>query len=438
MRQSFTMGVGTIFFHANFQKMKKAQLIPFVVIAGICSVAGCTQAGSNTTVVDLSEPMVIELRHVRNDSVPFCEFYTSSSGSHRPLPDKQGLAFVPTEIREIETRDYLLHFNTNTPFFSRKNDVIFYLFGKDNANNPVICFDTNNDGLFENERFYNVNTTMPFIKISNLKYYISDTSFAFRTIYLMPKKRSRDTLVYVHNKDVFFSRLPTYMYDTINIDNHHYKFALMSMSEELYFHPDRSVLAIIPQDSSFPKCTDNLVFYRRKDTIFLNNRRLVFDSVSADGHRVFFLSLKNPDNYGVEVNHKAPPVKGENILTGKSYNLRTGQYTLIDFWGTWCGPCVQSIPDLKKINEIYKSKGLQIVSIASDDSKKVVQQFLNKNGITWINLFENRNQSNIVRQYAVHSYPTYILIDPSGKIIARKVGIPGLEEIKQMLKEQIR
>ncbi len=74
-----------------------------------------------------------------------------------------------------------------------------------------------------------------------------------------------------------------------------------------------------------------------------------------------------------------------------------------------------------------------MISIANDKDESVVKEYLKKEKVDWINLFDNSSDPVICNKFKIQSYPTFILIDPSGKIIKRAVGKEGLISIKQIL-----
>lgn len=107
-----------------------------------------------------------------------------------------------------------------------------------------------------------------------------------------------------------------------------------------------------------------------------------------------------------------------------------GKYVLIDFWGTWCGPCRRELPYLKTAYRNFQPRGLEILGMDTDEPEifPQVKAWLEKNELTWP---QARLESirEIIRNYRVHSYPTTLLIDPEGKIISlnqTKKGQPSL------------
>jgi thiol-disulfide isomerase/thioredoxin len=107
-----------------------------------------------------------------------------------------------------------------------------------------------------------------------------------------------------------------------------------------------------------------------------------------------------------------------------------GKYVLIDFWGTWCGPCRRELPYLKTAYRNFQPRGLEILGMDNDDPEifQQVKAWLEKNELQWT---QARLESirDVIRGYRVHSYPTTLLIDPEGKIISlnqTKKGQPAL------------
>jgi thiol-disulfide isomerase/thioredoxin len=107
-----------------------------------------------------------------------------------------------------------------------------------------------------------------------------------------------------------------------------------------------------------------------------------------------------------------------------------GKLVLLDFWGSWCGPCRASHPHLKEMYEKYKGKGFEIIGIAQEkdgsleEAEKQWKQAITEDGIPWVQVLNNVDMGkyNIVKAYAITAFPSKILIDKEGKIIGRYVG----------------
>ncbi len=111
-----------------------------------------------------------------------------------------------------------------------------------------------------------------------------------------------------------------------------------------------------------------------------------------------------------------------------------GKYVLLDFWATWCGPCVGEIPKIKKAYNEYHEKGFEIISISCDDiEKEKFKEFIKSKKMTWTHVLEG-SEGAIQRLYNVSFYPTFFLIDKTGKVIHLSSEIRGIQ-LKQKLRE---
>ena len=109
---------------------------------------------------------------------------------------------------------------------------------------------------------------------------------------------------------------------------------------------------------------------------------------------------------------------------------------LLDFWGTWCGPCRANNPELRKTYEQFKNKGFEILGVAADDDKKYWAETIRHDSMTWTNVCDlkgPRNQAALV--YGINKYPSSFLIDAEGTIIAMDIRGEALnEKLRQLLK----
>lgn len=107
-----------------------------------------------------------------------------------------------------------------------------------------------------------------------------------------------------------------------------------------------------------------------------------------------------------------------------------GKWILIDFWASWCGPCREQLPELKKIYEENRKSNFEIVGVSIDEEKVRWINALDIEKLNWINVNENKGfDGKIAIKYNVDSIPRNYLINPDGKIIAVNIEMNELEKI---------
>lgn len=134
-----------------------------------------------------------------------------------------------------------------------------------------------------------------------------------------------------------------------------------------------------------------------------------------------------------------PEIKTTSTVDHTEFDLRSyrGKYVLIDFWGTWCGPCVAEMPKVKSFLEKHKDK-MEVLGVNSGDSRKRMTEFLKKNDFHWQQVMNVKgvNDDNFVLKFNVTGFPTKFIIDPEGKIVKKYTG--SGEEAFHLLEELLK
>lgn len=120
-----------------------------------------------------------------------------------------------------------------------------------------------------------------------------------------------------------------------------------------------------------------------------------------------------------------------------------GKYTLVNLWATWCGPCVQELPDLVEMNRMYRGRPFQMITISLDDSDKKTEalEVLRKNHVATRNLIYASDDRDALGDALDKEWPGPIpytlLIAPGGKVLHRWTGAADPLEVKRAIVEAV-
>jgi cytochrome c biogenesis protein CcmG/thiol:disulfide interchange protein DsbE len=118
----------------------------------------------------------------------------------------------------------------------------------------------------------------------------------------------------------------------------------------------------------------------------------------------------------------------------QSLKQHLGKLVYVDFWASWCAPCLQSFPFMNSLQQKYQAAGLQIIAINLDKKMEDAQIFLNKNPAQFLVLFDPTGQTP--KQYGVKGMPSSYLIDRNGKLIFTHKGFKAADQ--EMLEAKIK
>jgi thiol-disulfide isomerase/thioredoxin len=97
-----------------------------------------------------------------------------------------------------------------------------------------------------------------------------------------------------------------------------------------------------------------------------------------------------------------------------------GKIVLIDFWATWCGPCVHELPNVVKVYQKDHDKGFDIIGVSLDSDKEKLTSFIKENNVSWPQYFDGKGwENNVSTKYGIESIPATFLLDRNGKIIGK-------------------
>lgn len=128
---------------------------------------------------------------------------------------------------------------------------------------------------------------------------------------------------------------------------------------------------------------------------------------------------------GTKVIDFAMKDKDDNTVSLSSFS---GNYILLDFWASWCGPCREEHPSLIAIHDLYATKGLTIISVSIDTNKDKWLQAIDQDRLSWTQLSDLKgNNGEVYLKYGITSIPANFLIAPNGTIIAKDLKTEALK-----------
>jgi len=114
-------------------------------------------------------------------------------------------------------------------------------------------------------------------------------------------------------------------------------------------------------------------------------------------------------------------VKGKT-LDGKNFDLKDlkGKVVLVDFWATWCGPCIGEIPHIKKMHEKYNKQGFEVIGISLDDNVDELKKFIAKENLPWSSIYDRDSPrgAGLADHYGVQAIPFAVLVGRDGRVIS--------------------
>jgi thiol-disulfide isomerase/thioredoxin len=364
--------------------------------------------------------------------------YYNVQAMYENLPDNP--------VRKKLFKEFLERYEVDSSYLTKQKipeNYIYLTTALDKDGNKHIIIDANNNHDFNDDHEYVFNTQNKMMPVFNalVKYY---DGYSIREADV-PLQIDNYNLLF--DADHYKSDIERKLDLSINVllinktgnivlNNQTFKVNILKYDK---LHP-KSIFEINIQKFPFDKKNNNGYKYKSSDTLEIADR--LYKVTSLEDNKLFIKLLGKSKIKNAETGTFAPEIISTDIKTNTPFSLaaQKGKYVLIDFWGSWCVPCIRLIPEMKRLNEKYKSR-IQFVSVAYDRSNdlKKVQKLIEEKKMTWVQLLDDRNSKNgIIDQFKVNEFPTCLLIDPAGKVIYRGLSDDGLKELISFFDERPR
>ena len=317
-------------------------------------------------------------------------------------------------------------------------DTLFFITGLSKKNDRVLYVDNKLNRDFNDDKPYVFSATN-----SKNSYFLSSPIsiiHKFKNNGIMSTEKIIISVLpyrpYYYDKDVntYLTNYSVLVYDRyfgfFNVDSIPYR--IDAGSRLLQKRPKGGDLVLTTTNLN-TKETSGIMFIG-KDSIYFGSSNYFISAISENRDTLLLTYLRKESD-SAAIGNKVANFRMYSLSTDSASNFydRKPEYTLIDFWGTWCGPCIAELPNVEKIYQKYSGKGLKVISIAFARQPSEINEtkdFVAKKSMKWEQFYDIRakgNDSFVLKRLGVTSFPTVLLLDEHFNIIERAEGTYSIE-----------
>ncbi len=406
------------------------------------------------------DQILIEFEDVNPDNIGYYSFGNSASNSSFMFAVKEEIKGYPANFEPVHTFHLILQQGQYVLNLTTEDETVHdYIYGQDSdvynrgisysdylesryTTKPVdclvsVCIVKNQD----DEEFVIIdsNNDEDFTNDPVLSYFAvpSDAIPEWINIQSQESVESDAEVEYYDGKEIQTAEIPIRLSKIIRNDTQYYNYTIHSVKigkatidgtayrvvlSSLVPMIDYDVGASIEIDSDQNSKFDRNDFSARLYQPFSFNG-MTYDLAEIDPMGNYII-LNKTDVPVVELGHPAPDFTSVTIDSVEfQLSGNQGKYILLDFWGSWCGPCLGELPTLKEAYAQFRGETFEIVSIDVGEPLSRMLPFIEENELNWTHIWEKN--AEIQRLYQVSGVPSPFLINPNGIIVAEGIELRG-------------
>lgn len=324
--------------------------------------------------------------------------------------------------------------------------IISIAVGNDESGKPILAIDSKGTGHFEDEApIYfesdeihfegTVFETMKAVTPVSFEYFDGETKQTYeaqaRIDYLVSEG--------LESIQLFFKKQP---FGTWEVSGQTFEVALANYSFSPPYHYTRGAALLIDLDGNgiFDIRPDGNEHYSVLEPFNIANQVWKITEIGLDGS---YVTIQTTDEHvdprlALRRGSEAPDFKA---LAVDETEIRLsdfrGKFVLLNFWGSWCPPCIEAVPSLKQAYEIFLKDDFQILGIAHENLEESATSFIERHEISWPNVVKlMSDESEIIEAYRIQAYPSYYLLNREGEIVEYGLAL-GPERLLETLSKYL-